>query len=155
MAPPSKLPDVKTLVQMYESGMTHAEIAAEYGVTRTAVTLKLKGATEPRLWRRDWPWDVQTRHKTGWLYEAVSFYVMDLTKDRILSERQRSRVDTLLGALDKLTAKTGVEYVIDYDPETPVGFWFRPRRESDPKGSVLGGGDGAPAWQQQVGAASS
>lgn len=138
MAGQRKLPDVQTLVRMNERGMTHGEIASEYGVTRQAVTTKLKGATKPRHYKRDWPWEVDSRHKQGWLYDGLTFYVVDQNRERVLGERQRYRLTSLLDALDKLERHTGKSYVVDYDPSTPVGFYFRPRRDGDPKDSIMG-----------------
>ena len=118
------LPDVARLLQHVDRGMTHQQIADMYGVSRQAVTLKLKGATTPRVFRRDWPWDVQPRHKAGWLYEAISFYVVAQTKERPLTDRQRQRLTAFLDMLDRLPG----DFVVDYYPDSAVGFRLRERR---------------------------
>lgn len=138
MAGTRKLPDVQTLVRMNERGMTHGEIAAEYGVTRQAVTTKLKGATTPRHYRRDWPWEVDSRHKIGWFYDALTFYVVDKNRERILGERQSYRLHSFLTELEKLERRMDRPMVVDYDPTTPVGFYFRPRRDDDPTDTIMG-----------------
>jgi hypothetical protein len=138
MAGPRKLPDVQTLVRKVEKGMTHGEIAAEYGVTRQAVTIKLRGATTPRHYKRDWPWEVQTRHKVGWFYDALTYWVVDKNRERPLGERQRYRLSSFIAEKDKLERRMGKPYVVDYDPDTPVGFYFRPRRPGDPEDSIMG-----------------
>lgn len=129
------LPDVPRLLQLVDRGMTHQQIAEMFGVSRQAVTLKLKGATTPRVFKRDWPWEVQPRHKTGWLYEAISFYTVSQTKERPLTERQRQRLTSFLDMLDKLPG----DYVVDYFPDTAAGFRLRERRASDDPKSVLAG----------------
>ncbi|MEU7814053.1 hypothetical protein [Pseudonocardia sp. NPDC049154] len=131
------LPDVPRLLQLVDRGMTHQQIAEMFGVSRQAVTLKLKGATTPRVFKRDWPWEVQPRHKTGWLYEAISFYTVSQTKERPLTERQRQRLTSFLDMLDKLPG----DYVVDYFPDTAAGFRLRERRASDDPNSVLASAD--------------
>lgn len=128
------LPDVPRLLQLVDKGMTHQQIGDMFGVSRQAVTLKLRGATTPRFFRRDWPWNVQTRHKTGWLYEAISFYMISKSKERPLAERERQRLAAFLDMIDKMSG----DYVIDYYPETAEGFKLRERRATDDPDSVIG-----------------
>ncbi|GAY07507.1 helix-turn-helix domain-containing protein [Pseudonocardia sp. N23] len=128
------MPDVPRLLQLVDKDMTHQQIADMFGVSRQAVTLKLKGATAPRMFRRDWPWDVQSRHKSGWLYEAVSFYQAARHKERPLTDRQRQRLSSFLDMLDRLPG----DYVVDYYPDTAAGFRLRERRASDDPNSLLG-----------------
>lgn len=128
------LPDVARLLQLTDRGMTHQQIADLYGVSRQAVTLKLKGAVEPRLHRRAWPWEVEPRHKTGWLYEAVSYYVVSQTKERPLTVRERQRLSSFMDMMDRLSG----DFVVDYYADTAAGFRLRERRATDDPDSLLG-----------------
>lgn len=119
------LPDVPTLLRHVDSGMTHEEIGKLYGTSRQAVTLKLKGTTEPRPHKRAWPWEVQTRHKKGWLYLALSFYTIAQTKERVLRKQEQHTLASFLDMMDSLDG----DFVVDYYPETAVGFQLRPRVE--------------------------
>lgn len=140
------MPDVPRLLQLVDKGMTHQQIADMYGVSRQAVTLKLKGATAPRLFRRDWPWDVQPRHKTGWLYEAISFYMISTTKERPLTERERQRLAAFMDMLETMPG----EYVVDYYPDTASGFRLRQRRPDDDAESVIGVHAGGTAPESEL-----
>lgn len=140
------LPDVPRLLQLVSKDMTHQQIADLYGVSRQAVTLKLKGAVEPRFSRRAWPWEIQPRHKTGWLYEAVSFYVVSQSKERPLSERERQRLGSFMDMMDRLPG----DYVVDYYADTAAGFRLRARRDTDDPDSLLGA---PPAGSRAEGAA--
>lgn len=134
MAGKKILPDVPTLLRHKEKGMTDREVADLYGVSRQAVTLKLKGARESRMYRRDWPWEVQSRHKRGWLYEALSAWMVARHKERPLDRRETQRMTALLDMLDSLPG----EYVVDYYPDEAIGFRVRPRLEDDDPDSLLG-----------------
>lgn len=131
------LPDVPRLLQLVDKGLTHQQIADMHGVSRQAVTLKLKGATEPRNYRRDWPWEVQPRHKVGWLYQAISFYQVSRTKERPLTQRERQRLSVFLDTMDGFRA-SGRDMVVDYFPDTAAGFLLRERMEGDDPESLLG-----------------
>lgn len=128
------LPDVPTLLRHIDKGMTHGDIGDMYGTSRQAVTLKLKGVTEPRTHRRDWPWDVQPRHKRGWLYSAISDYTVARTKERVLTKREQQRLSSFMDMMDRLDG----DYVVDYYPDTAVGFGLREREERDDPESLLG-----------------
>jgi hypothetical protein len=138
------LPDVPRLLQLIDKDMTHQQIADMYGVSRQAVTLKLKGATEPRNHRRDWPWEVQPRHKVGWLYQAISFYQVSRTKERPLTQRERQRLSVFMDTMDGFRA-SGRDMVVDYFPDTAAGFLLRERTEDDDPDSLLGAASRAPA----------
>lgn len=130
------LPDVPTLLRQVDRGMTHQEIADMYGTSRQAVTLALRGAVAPRVHRRSWPWEVQPRHKTGWLYEAISFYVVAQTKERPLTERQRQRLTSFMDMMERLPG----DLVVDYYPDSAVGFRLRERQDTDDPDSLLATG---------------
>lgn len=133
------LPDVPRLIQLMEKpGMTHQKIADMFGVSRQAVTLKLKGATTSRTFRRDWPWDVQPRHKAGWLYDSISFWAVSRSKERPLTQRQQAQLAQFMDMLDQMGEQAGVDYVVDYYPDSAAGFLLRPRRAGDDPDSVLG-----------------
>lgn len=123
MAGQRLLPDVPTLLRHVDQGMTHKEIGELYGVSRQAVTLKLKGAVEPRTNRREWPWEVQTRHKRGWLYLALSYYTISQTKERPLRKQELHTLSAFMDMMDGLDG----DYVVDYFPDTAVGFQLRER----------------------------
>lgn len=123
MAGQSILPDVPTLLRHIDQGMTHKQIGELYGTSRQAVGLKLQGAVEPGPRRRDWPWDVQTRHKRGWLYTALSCYVIAQSKERPLRQQERYTLKGFLDMMDEFDGK----YVVDYYPDTAVGFALRER----------------------------
>lgn len=131
------LPDVPRLLQLVDKNMTHQEIADMFGTSRQAVTLKLKGATNPRNFRREWPWEVQPRHKTGWLYRAISYYTIAQTKERPLTEPERQRLSAFLETMDSFRA-AGRDMVVDYYPDTAAGFLLRERVEGDDPESLLG-----------------
>lgn len=131
------LPDVPTLLRQVDRGMTHQEIADTYGVSRQAVTLALKGAVTPRVSRRTWPWEVQPRHKSGWLYEAISFYMIAQTKERPLTERQRQRLTSFMDMIDRLPG----DLVVDYYPNSAAGFRLRERQDTDDPDSLLAAGE--------------
>lgn len=129
------LPDVPTLLRHVDQGMTHQEIGKLYGTSRQAVTLKLQGATEPRNHRREWPWDVQTRHKKGWFYLALSYYQIAQSKERPLRKQEQHTLSSFLDMMDSY----GGQYVVDYDPNTAVGLHLRPRDpERDDPESLIG-----------------
>lgn len=129
------LPDVPTLLRHVEKGMTHQEIGDLYGTSRQAVTLKLKGVTEPRPHKRDWPWDVQTRHKRGWLYLALSYYTIAQTKERVLRKQEQHTLSAFMEMMESFDG----DFVVDYFPDTAVGFQLRPRIEGhDDPDSLVG-----------------
>lgn len=135
MAGRRMLPDVPTLLRHIDKGLTHGEIGELYGTSRQAVTLKLKGVVSPQSHRRDWPWEVQPRHKQGWLYTAISNYTVARSKERVLSKREQQRLSAFLDMLDRLEG----DYVVDYFPDTATGFELRPRApERDDPDSIIG-----------------
>src|SRR5690606_18755424 len=127
------LPDVPKLLQLVDRGMTHQQIADLYGTSRQAVTLKLKGATVPKAHRHDWPWEVQPRHKSGWLYQAISYWKIAQEKERPLTERERQRLSSFLNMLESLPG----DYVVTYVPDSASGFRLRPRTRGDDPNSIL------------------
>lgn len=132
MANRGLLPDVPRLLQLKQKGHTDAEIGKMFGVSRQAVSLKLRGATEPKYRRREWPWNVDTRHKIGWMYEGVSYYVASQTKGQALTQRQSQHLASFMDMMDRMDG-----YVVDYYPETSQGFRLRKRRPTDDPASLL------------------
>lgn len=124
------LPDDLTLLRLADK-MTHQEIADLYGTTRQAVSYRLSRLAESTARRRDWPWEVQARHRKGWLYEALSYYLA--SRDRELTERQQQRLSSLMEMLKQLPG----DYVVDYYPDTAAGFRLRERRPTDDPTSLL------------------
>lgn len=117
------LPDVPTLLRHIDQGMTQRQIGDMYGTTRQAVGLKLRGVLEPRARRREWPWIVESRHKSGWLYLAISIYTVALTKERPLRKQETHT----LGSFMKMMEDLDGDYVVDYYKDTAVGFQLRRR----------------------------
>lgn len=129
------LPDNAQLLRHIDNGMTHEEIGQLYGTTRQAVTLRLNGLNPPRVNRREWPWEVQTRHKRGWLYLALSYYVIARTKERTLRKQEQHTLTAFLDMMDQLNG----DFVVDYYPDTAVGFQLRERIEGhDEADSLIG-----------------
>jgi hypothetical protein len=139
-----RLPPRPKLLQLRDQNLTHQQIADMYGVRRQAVTLALKGVEAPKARQRDWPWDVQGRHKTGWLYEAISFYSVAMSKERPLTERQRQRLAAFMTMVDRLPG----DFVVDYYPDTAAGFRLRERRDTDDEDSLLGSPSESTAREQ-------
>lgn len=129
------LPDVPTLLRHVERGMTHQEIGDLYGTSRQAVTIALRGTTDRHPAKRSWPWEVQTRHKRGWMYLALSAYVIAQTKERPLRKDEQHTLASFLDMMDGYSDS----YVIDYFPDNPHGFQLRPRIDGhDDPDSLIG-----------------
>jgi hypothetical protein len=130
------LPDTAKLVQLAEDGYTDREIADMYPpATRQAVSYRLSGVRQPRraVHVREWPWDVQSRHKRGWLYESILYYRLAESKERPLTQREAERLASFRAMFDKLPG----DWVVDYFPTTATGFKLRRRRPADRSGSLL------------------
>ena len=136
MAGKSYLPDVAQILRHIDQGMSHQEIGDLYGTSRQAVGRRLKGATAPRFPnRRQWPWEVETRHKDSWLYRALTYYVLARTKERPLRPRE---ISTLSGFMQMMENQTE-DRVVDYWPGTAHGFYLRERDPSrDDPDSLIG-----------------
>lgn len=139
-----KLPDTATLIRLLDSGgpggtkLTHKQVGEMFGTTRQAVSLALRGVVEPASGAREWPWDVQTRHKQGWFYRAVTFYVVAQRKERQLTKREQDHLASWMRMVAQMSERAHAELVVDYDPDTAGGWRLRGRRERDTPGWLLG-----------------
>lgn len=122
MAAPKLLPDTATLLRHVGQGMTHKQIGELYGVGRQAVTRALSGATEPALARRAWPWEIQTRHRRGWLYLGASYYVIAQSKERALRSKELGVLSSFMTMMEEFP-----DFVVDYYPDSATGLGLRRR----------------------------
>lgn len=136
MPAPRLLPDNDVLAQLRTQGWSYDDIAAEYGVSRGAVHLRLKqvpGAVTKRpSYRHLLPWTVATRHASAHPANML----------RLLGRRECGEPipDFKIRMLDKwLRDVRDAKVVVCYDPDYPPnpasptsgGFYYSRRRKSD------------------------
>lgn len=131
---PRVLPPTNDLIRMFESGMTHQQIAdqvfADTGtpVSRSTVSAALHRAGKTRgnpRYKTEIPWKVRSEHLTEYPVRML----------RLLGRRRsgkpippgdETRLDNWLELLDRENA------VVAYDPNNPVqGFHYVDRRDGD------------------------
>lgn len=135
MPAPRQLPDNSVLVQLRRQGWTYADIAREYGVTETAVYLRLRQANATER---------QNRHRAllPWRVKRSHTYAFPAQMLRLLGRRQQGEVlPPVKGRmLDKwLRELAEADVVVCYDPEMPPnpaspktgGFYYSRRRPED------------------------
>lgn len=123
-------------ITLINQGLTQAEIARLFGVTRQYVNILAKrGGREPITPRvtANLPWEVDPAYYSNTLYGALRLlgsYQLDPTSIRGSS----------IGKLNAFLRKIELfSQVLDYDPEYPAipgysntpGFAFKPREETD------------------------
>lgn len=131
MPRPPILPDSSTLRNLRRAGWTYADIAAEYGVSISAVYQQLRdipGMIAPRArYTSALPWTVAIEHKDNRHAEALRHLARREAGGELLPAKAR--------ALEKWLAERDAERtVVDYDRET--GFHLVRRRKIDGDGYV-------------------
>jgi predicted DNA-binding protein YlxM (UPF0122 family) len=143
---PRTLPDDWVLLQMRDAeGYSEAEIAAEYGVTRDAVSKRFKRMGHPsRQGFRDvLPWPIPQRHH--------ALYAAQRLKAHIKERRGESLSETALKRLrdwQERLQRDGV--VLDYTNDDSGNPWrYLPREESDNRLVIRWPADSGPPTELQ------
>lgn len=136
MAAPRLLPDKTTLARLRRSGKTYAEIADEYGVTETAVYLRLKAdglVTDRKVSHKELiPWQVRGIHAHA--HPALMLRTLSRRVQGLENPASRERM------LDRWLAELkAANVVVCYDPDMPEndaspktgGWYYMRRRKSD------------------------
>lgn len=134
MPAPRLLPDNAVLADLRRQGWTYADIAAEYGVSESAVYLRLRqvGATKKTVSHRDViPWKVKREHTYSFPAQMLRVYGrkqkgLDISdvKDRMLRRWLRGMED----------AGVVLCYAPAYPPNPACaagGFYYSRRRPED------------------------
>lgn len=136
MAAPRLLPDKTTLERLRREGRTYADIAERYGVTETAVYLRLKadGLTSERKVSHSEliPWTVKVEHQ----HAHPALMLRTLSRRRQGLENTATRDAMLDRWLEELH---NANAVVCYDPDmwpNPAsprsgGWFYMKRRRSD------------------------
>ncbi|WP_144121138.1 helix-turn-helix domain-containing protein [Catellatospora sichuanensis] len=140
MPAPRLLPDNDVLVNLRRQGWTYADIAAQYGVSTSAVYLRLRNANataERPSYKAMIPWTVKRAHT----------YAFPVQMLRLLARKEKG--ETLSPVRERMLTKwlreiEGANVVVAYDPECPPnpaspisgGFYYAPRADSDGKSIV-------------------
>ncbi|MFE0773902.1 hypothetical protein [Streptomyces sp. NPDC058861] len=132
------LPSNAVLAKLHFSGLSDAQIAKRYGVTRQAVNkrlglMEISSMPEHRAKAHALvPWDVKTvqygggSHHTAYPLEGLKMYLRRLMGDPSLSKRQEADA----GRFErKLLKNPGL--VLDYDRDSEAGFYWRERTPQD------------------------
>lgn len=132
------LPNKTELRRMREAGMTHQQIAdavkerTGYTVTRNAVTMALArhGLSEsPKRYAEEIPWRVRQKHERHYALAMLRLYARQ-RRGQQLPQDQAHRLESWLRQLDEH------DRVVHYEPNSPDGFYYVPRRAEDEGGVI-------------------
>lgn len=130
MAQPTLVPDKSTLRRLIEDeGLTHREIAAQYGVARTSISAAaVKYGLSAQMTRHEdtVPWKVKVRHAREYPVRMLRL-LGRRRKGMSLSANEEKMLD---GFLAKLTDEKAV---VAYDPNSLEGFFYIDRKYHDHK----------------------
>ncbi len=123
MPRPKTLPDTAELVRLRDGGMSYAEIAEQFGVTKGAVFLRFRNAGETGPAKRYdvIPWRVAQEHDKAHPLTMLRLWARAQGGD--LTDAQRGRAERWAADLRQR------DLVIHYDRQH--GFAYVPRREAD------------------------
>lgn len=134
MPAPKILPGDIELRHLVQRGWTYREIAEFYGVTESAVYLRLRnaGLTRKNISHlKNLPWKVEARHRFAYPMQMLRI-LGQLRAGRELSEPKRRMLDRWLEGMRQHNV------VLCYDPDMPPnpaskpgGFYYSRRRPED------------------------
>jgi hypothetical protein len=133
MAAPKKLPDRLTLAILRDKGWRMKDIAAEYGVSETAVwkALNKGGLTNQYTYRDYLPWEIDKKHQTA----KVMVHFRNLVRQRNGEEVDSGAERRLARWLQDLEdSNVVVAYHVDAPPNpasSSGGFYYVPRQAGD------------------------
>lgn len=134
MPSPRLLPDNEVLVRLRRQGWTYADIANEYGVTESAVYLRLRqaNATKERVSHRDViPWRIKKAHTYSFPAQMLRLYGRQ-QKGMELQPVKRNMLNKWLREMKE--AGVVLCYSPDYPPNPACqagGFYYSRRRPDD------------------------
>lgn len=140
MAAPRLLPDKTELERLRRNGATYGDIAEMYGVTETAVYLRLKADGLIKESRASHsaliPWQVKRDHQHA--YPALMLRVLSRRQQGLENSDQRNRMlDSWLETIKRENV------VVCYDPDmwanpaSKHGGWFYARRKASDGDSLI------------------
>jgi hypothetical protein len=121
-----KLPSGYLLKRMADSGMTHQQIADEFGVGRSAVSVAMhrEGHTNPVRYDDTLPWRVKVAH-SGSIHQWMLRVAHRKQHGGKVSADEERRYESWLREMHEKDA------VVAYFPNSELGFYWVPREPGD------------------------